>query len=218
MQTRTSSIPSLLLVASLILASACGSDGLTDLESGELQALRSATAPFQNFDDAIAAGYDTPITSCWYNHDLGGMGYHYAMPELIDSVPSLLEPEALIYEPRQDGSMTLVGLEYIVPIDAWSGATPPTFGQTMPTLPSDSTSDRDGPRESLRSTAPSVEDQEFVRDDANGVYSLHIWLWRENPSGMYAPWNPDVSCQYAEESDDKALLRRPDMGTSPGGE
>jgi hypothetical protein len=25
-------------------------------------------------------------------------------------------------------------------------------------------------------------------------YDLHVWLWKHNPSGLYAPWNPDATC------------------------
>ena len=25
-------------------------------------------------------------------------------------------------------------------------------------------------------------------------YDLHVWLWKDNPAGMFAPTNPDVSC------------------------
>ena len=25
-------------------------------------------------------------------------------------------------------------------------------------------------------------------------HALHVWLWKHNPSGMFADWNPDVSC------------------------
>ena len=28
-------------------------------------------------------------------------------------------------------------------------------------------------------------------------YSLHAWIWKHNPSGMFAPWNPNVSCANA---------------------
>jgi hypothetical protein len=24
--------------------------------------------------------------------------------------------------------------------------------------------------------------------------ALHVWLWKHNPSGMFADWNPNVSC------------------------
>ena len=25
-------------------------------------------------------------------------------------------------------------------------------------------------------------------------YELHVWAWRSNPSGVFADWNPRVSC------------------------
>jgi hypothetical protein len=26
-------------------------------------------------------------------------------------------------------------------------------------------------------------------------YDLHVWLWKTNPSGLFNPWNPDLSCK-----------------------
>jgi hypothetical protein len=28
-------------------------------------------------------------------------------------------------------------------------------------------------------------------------YSLHAWIWKHNPAGMFSPWNPDVTCANA---------------------
>jgi hypothetical protein len=25
-------------------------------------------------------------------------------------------------------------------------------------------------------------------------YSLHAWIWKNNPSGMFKDWNPKVTC------------------------
>ena len=25
-------------------------------------------------------------------------------------------------------------------------------------------------------------------------YALHVWLWKANPSGLFKPFNPNVSC------------------------
>jgi hypothetical protein len=25
-------------------------------------------------------------------------------------------------------------------------------------------------------------------------YDLHVWLWKHNPTGMFAEWNPNVRC------------------------
>lgn len=163
------------LFAALLALTACGDDSGTNALPSELQQLKTATTPYQSLATARAAGYDTPITTCWYDHDQGGMGYHYGRVDLIDGQPDLMHPEALIYEPQRDGSMLLVGMEYIVPIDAWPGSQP-----------------------------PRLVDQDFTRSDALGVYALHIYLWKNNPAGLYAPWNPDISCQYADEADDQA--------------
>jgi hypothetical protein len=68
-----------------------------------------------------------------------------------------------------------VAIEYIVPIPMWSGSEP-----------------------------PSLVGQEFERNDALGLYALHLWLWRHNPNGMFADWNPKVSCAGAAESEDRS--------------
>jgi hypothetical protein len=141
----------------------------------ELASLRRTTAPFQNFDKANAAGYKERITPCWYHNELGAMGYHYANLELLDGSVDLLEPEALMYEPNANGQLKLVGLEYIVPIEAWEGE-----------------------------EVPALLGQEFHTNEGLGLYTLHIWLWRQNPAGMFADWNPKVSCKHAEESEDRA--------------
>jgi hypothetical protein len=25
-------------------------------------------------------------------------------------------------------------------------------------------------------------------------YDLHVWIWKANPSGLFAPFNPALSC------------------------
>lgn len=166
------SLPFTLAAALAVLA--CG-DGIAGPHPPELDDLKDNLSQYQNLSTAQAAGWDTPITPCWFATGDGGMGYHYGNTDLIDGTPSLDNPEAFMYEPQKDGSMKLVGLEYIVPISAWTGANP-----------------------------PSLAGQSFMRMDDLGLYALHIWLWKENTEGLYAPWNPDVSCQYAEDSEDMA--------------
>lgn len=130
----------------------------------ELSGLRQATAAFHDIDKADAAGWSTQLTPCLTLPGVGGMGFHYANEPLIDGVVSELQPEALLYEPRGN-TLHFVGVEYIVPFDAWTSATPPTlFGET------------------------------FHRNEPLGIWALHVWLWKSNPSGMFADWNPNVSC------------------------
>jgi hypothetical protein len=138
---------------------------LTPEQQRDLNALRGATEAYTDFARARTAGYSERLTDCMSDPS-GGMGYHYGNTALIDGSARLLEPEVLMYEPQRDGSLQLVGVEYIVPLSA--AASPPTlFGHT------------------------------FHRNDALGLWALHVWLYRDNPSGMFSDWNPTVSCAAA---------------------
>ena len=35
---------------------------------------------------------------------------------------------------------------------------------------------------------------DLIPDSQPQLYGLHVWVWQANPSGMFAPFNPNVSC------------------------
>ena len=76
--------------------------------------------------------------------------------------------------------MRLVGMEYIVPLDAWKAAH----------------HDLGDPND-----VPQLLGQKFTRHPVLPIFKLHLWLWRDNPSGTFADWNPKVSCQFAESTE-----------------
>jgi hypothetical protein len=41
-------------------------------------------------------------------------------------------------------------------------------------------------------TAEPVGAHSFSRNDALGLWALHAWIWRPNPLGMFANYNPSV--------------------------
>ncbi len=90
----------------------------------------------------------------------------------------LLTPEAVIYEPQEDGDMELVAVEYVVLKSAWRAEHP--------------------------TGRPRLMGQRFELVKAGNRYGLpnffelHIWAWRANQNGMFEDWNPDVSCEFAE--------------------
>jgi len=133
----------------------------------DLATLRQATAAFQRFDSASHAGWSAPITACMTDPGgAGGMGFHYGNVGLINGTVSVDKPQLLLYEPEQNGRLRLVAVEYIIPY---------TF------VP--------------RSAEPPVLfNQKFAQVDAFGLWGLHAWVWKENPSGMFASWNPNVNC------------------------
>jgi hypothetical protein len=137
----------------------------------DLAALRGATAAFHDIETAKAAGWSAPITGCMTDPTAGGMGYHYGKVSLIDGAVSVTEPELLLYEPQKNGRMRLVAVEYIIPYT-----------------------------EHPRSAQPPVLfGQQFQQVDVFQLWGLHAWVWRENPSGIFASWNPRVTCEHATD-------------------
>jgi hypothetical protein len=130
--------------------------------------LREVTQRFRNFEPALKAGFSVRITDCMTDPTQGGMGYHYGMASRIDATPSILEPEVLLYEPQANGRLQLVGVEYVIPFTAWTSSEPPVLWG-----------------------------QEFKQNHTFQVWALHAWIWKANPAGVFADWNPTVSCQYA---------------------
>jgi hypothetical protein len=132
-----------------------------------------ATAKYHNVNIALADGYiEKPINGvvCVEHHDQVVMGVHYLNPELVgDGEIETFRPEVLLYEPV-GGRLRLVGVEYFIP----------DTGQPHPTVLG---RPLDGPNPGLEPGMPVH-------------YSLHAWIWESNPSGMFAPYNPAVSCPH----------------------
>jgi hypothetical protein len=143
-----------------------------------LRAVRRATQQFRKLSVADKAGYklfvDKDGIACIEMPGMGAMGVHYAKGELVpDGAINPLTPEAVIYEPGEDGRMRLVALEYVVFKDAWDAnhnSPPSLFGHEFNSTPAGN-----------RFALPPY-------------YSLHVWLYKHNPAGTFAPWNPDVTC------------------------
>jgi hypothetical protein len=51
---------------------------------------------------------------------------------------------------------------------------------------------------------PTAFGETFHRNEPPGLWVLHAWPWRDHPSGLHSDWNPNVSCQHAAESEDRA--------------
>jgi len=111
---------------------------------------------------------------------IGGMGYHYANPELIaDPQIDPFRPEVLVYTPTPDGGRVLGAVEYIKIDDDQRIATP----QDRPSLFG---WEFQGPKEPTESGIPIH-------------YQMHIWLFKHNPRGLFEPWNPRVTCPANSE-------------------
>ncbi len=140
-------------------------------EKRDLATLRSATAGFHRYVVAKDAGYTFLFMNmCMEDQSpakLGGMGNHYVNTALLDGSVDVAHPEALLYEPGGNGQLKLVAVEYVIPKAAWTSSEP-----------------------------PELFGQKF-KLNAFDLWALHVWVWKDNPSGLYADWNPRVSCANA---------------------
>lgn len=132
----------------------------------QLDELRAVIAPFQDLSAATGAGW-SQLTGCMEDPALGGMGFHFAKADAFDGVVNRLQPKALLYEPKRNGDMRLVAVEFIVPYTI-------------------------APREG---TPPQLFGEDFVHNDDFGIWMLHAWVDKHNPKGMFATWNQTVSCK-----------------------
>ena len=131
---------------------------------GLARAVRQATMKYHSTTQATRAGYAV-ASECVEVPRLGGMGFHWVNQSLVDPVFDPLQPEAVLYAPGPNGKPTLVAVEYIVI----------NVGQPAPTF--------DGQAFDVGDTPIPV-----------AHWSLHLWLNRANPNGLFAPFNPDVDC------------------------
>jgi hypothetical protein len=161
-----------------------------------LAALTRLTAPFHDVDAAEAAGYALfaapPLTApdgCISSVQDGGMGYHYTRANnLADDSVALLDPEFLVYAPKNgprkddEARTRLAAFDYFIPYSAkWPGPSDPTFKRA--------------PMLHDFSTMRDLPDVAFAPSRFNG-WMVHIWLWENNPGGLFANWNSAVPlCQ-----------------------
>ena len=169
----------LALSISVALASSQNSDKSIAKSDREFaNQIRDATRAYKWSENAEKDGF-FQLFDCIANQtnpSVGAMGIHFIFPDRLDDNLVLEEPEVLVYEQKSNGRMKLVAVEYIIPAAAWSeGVPPPVFlGQEL----------------KYKTTMG-----QYGQDDGiDPYYELHVWAWKNNPNGLYADWNPKVSC------------------------
>lgn len=138
----------------------------SDAVRRDLAKLRKATEPFRKIAAAEAAGYPaTPMPQCIQHQPHGAMGHHVMAAKHVDNRLEVEHPEILTYERDANGTLQLTGVEYLIPLSEWKESRPPRiFGQDL------------------------------RRSESLKIWYLHVWAWKENPSGLFADWNPTVKC------------------------
>jgi hypothetical protein len=176
---RTHIFGRLAVVAAMTAAVVGTQVGPASAGADQLAVARDGTAAFHDIGNADGYGLFTDAAgiACIDKPGVGTMGVHYVNGDLVgDPEEDAATPEALVYEPTRNGRLRLVAVEYVVIKAAWDAAhdgRPSLFGE---------------------------EFEETLGANRYGLppyYSLHAWVWKHNPAGMFEDWNPDATCAYA---------------------
>jgi hypothetical protein len=139
-----------------------------------IDVVRQATERFKDASAAEAEGYAL-MFGCVSGPDSGAMGMHYVNGTLVgDADLDPTRPEIVIYEPQPNGELKLVGADYLVFADAWNAK---------------------------HSEPPQLMGQWFHYFEAPNrfglpaFYTLHVWAWKDNPTGAFVNWHSNISCQ-----------------------
>jgi hypothetical protein len=131
-----------------------------------IEKLRAATRPFQNLDSAVAAGFPREVAQCLVHEHHGAMGYHHVNRANLSAKLSVERPQILLYERLANGAYKLNGVEFIVPYTLWPRDTVP----------------------------PVILSQKMKREDNLKFWYTHVWAWTDNADGIFADFNPSVTC------------------------
>ena len=169
------SLAGMLAVASLFPPAAFADDHAHGgpMPNALVQMVRDVTAPYKDAAAAEAAGYALTF-GCVSGPDFGAMGLHYVNMQLVlDGEIDPKKPEIILYEPVGNGRARLTGADYLVFADAW---------------------------DATHTSAPELMGQKFQMFDAPNrfglprFYTLHVWAWKDSPTGTFVNWNSNVSC------------------------
>ena len=145
-----------------------------DLAGALVKIVREATERFRNVLVAEAEGYALQF-GCVSGSDAGAMGLHFVNGPLVNAgVLDATRPQIVIYEPLPNGTLRLIGADYLLLAKAWDAthpAPPQLMGQLFHLFESPN------------------------RFGLPAFYTLHVWAWKNNPTGMFVNWHTNVSCE-----------------------
>lgn len=177
------------LVAALGFACIGMTFGSADAEEpykGQIDALRKSLEKYQDYKVAVRDLYLSTVGCVHYSgekiahhmeYPKGAMGIHF-VNVMVQGAPDPSKPNVLIYEPVGK-ELKLVAVEWLVPLTPDLKERPALFGQPFM-----------GPMEGHEPLIP----RKYVH------YDLHLWLFKDNPLGLFSPTNPDVSCEHYDFS------------------
>lgn len=155
-----------LSVASGSQGDAAQAEADSDLQK-ELAAVREATSQYQDVKKAEADDYHQ------HSPFVPGMGFHYVNGSLAADAEVIKDqPEALVYDSNDPDKETrnLGAVEYVIPDP-----------------------EKNLSRGDLPLPFSGMSGAEWHYESAINAWTLHVWIWLDNPKGVFHPTNPRVN-------------------------
>jgi hypothetical protein len=140
--------------------------------------VQQATGKYRDVAVAESDGYHL-LFGCVSDEDSGAMGLHYVNLGLYANADGTFDdevdpyrPEIILYEPTPSGPR-LTGADYLVDAATW---------------------------DETHTQAPELNGQIFHFFDAPNrfglrpFYTLHVWAWKDSPTGTFVNWHKNVRC------------------------
>jgi|SRR5690349_5881449 len=148
--------------------------------SADMEQVRAGLDKYQDPIVAVHDGYFSTLACIEYQkgaaghmqYTPGGMGVHFLNLQAVGPKLDPAKPQVLIYQPVGE-RLRLVAAEWFMPTQVAAGVRPAIFGQEL-----------QGP----------MEGHEPLMPQGLHHYDLHVWLWKENPAGLFSATNPTVKC------------------------
>lgn len=170
--------------------------------AAEIENVQIATKRYTDVKVALAEGYiPAPPGDCisaaheGLPPQWGAMGIHYINPKVLkitgtklrvdgkSTHTDFMKPSILLYEPQADGSLTLVGVENLVFMNAWHAA-----GNSAP------------PKSIGRIWDTMADNSSTAQDEAHNFephHDQHIYFQKmANPKDQLKPFSPNVTCKH----------------------
>jgi hypothetical protein len=147
----------------------------------DLQAAKTALEKYKDPLAAVRDGYFSTLACVDFPkgatdgplvYPPGAMGIHLLNPGNIGPTLDPAKPQVLLYEEVQ-GKLVLTGAEWFMPVQVAGSTVPEIFGQKL---------------------AGPMDGHEPIMPPTLRHYDLHVWLWKDNPKGVFTSTNANVKC------------------------
>ncbi len=152
----------------------------------DLAVARQATAKYHDVNEAVADGY------VQLSGHVPGMGAHFVNLGLMETPFDLTEPEILLYSLTEGNRPKLVAVEYVVAgpePDGLAGDSDVWEIHLASCHYADESEIVEPNPVSCPATSPGGAPLVLWHPD---LWTLHTWIWRGNPDGIFEPFNPNV--------------------------